>query len=253
MGQHFYYNEGDKVRLSESVDSAAKARKSKTKVYPSVTTKLSYLPNGFIGQWKDKKIVELAREFPEKELEELQELRWGTRTMPDGSTVSSSHFGTLVHEQIELATNAYIEGADYHNFDWLEYYRPIIRWFEDCHVHPKHTEYLVADDDYNTAGSIDGVGKDLKTGQIILWDMKTRSAGKNIKDKAYAKDAAQLAVEADIIRKQWELDYIPRIYTVLIDTDTGEAYFKLWTEKAQAKALAQFDAVSKFYDAIEGL
>jgi len=246
MSQHYYSKTKDgRITLSKSVTSPATARKSKTKVYASVTTKLAYAPNAFMSQWKDKEIVRLAREHPDLSLEELQDLRWGTRTMPDGSTVSSSEFGSAVHEQLELATLALIDGADYHNLEWLCYYRPFMSWLSAEQVTPTHAEFKVCSERYNTAGTLDGVG--IKDGKVILWDFKTR-AGNNLKTKTYEKDAMQLAVEADIIKSDLGLDYMPRIYTIIVDAETGAVHPKLWTEKMQEKALNKFDTLSTFFD-----
>lgn len=248
MSSHYYTKtEAGRITLSKSVNTVAKARKSKTRVYASVTTKLAYAPNAFMSHWKDKEIVRLAREHPELNLEQLQDLRWGTRTMPDGVTVvSSSEFGSAVHEQLEKATLALIDGADYHNLEWLCYYRPFLSWLSAESITPTHAEFKVCSERYNTAGTLDGVG--LKDGKVILWDFKTR-AGDNLKTKCYEKDAMQLAVEADIIKSDWELDYMPRIYTIIVDAESGEIYPKLWTEKAQEKALNKFDILSTFFDA----
>jgi hypothetical protein len=251
MSQHYYSKTKDgRITLSKSVTSPATARKSKTKVYASVTTKLAYMPSPFMDGWKDREIVRLARENPDLSLEELQDLRWGTRTMPDGSTVSSSEFGTLVHEQLENATLSLIDGADYHNLEWLCYYRPFLSWLSAEQITPTHAEFKVCSDRYNTAGTLDGVG--IKDGKVILWDFKCR-AGENLKTKAYLKDCCQLAVEADIVRSDWGLDYMPRIHTIIVDADSGAVHDKAWTVAAAEKALAKFDCLSRFVDEFEQL
>lgn len=246
---HFYKKTSEGVRLLKTVDTPAKARKSPGAL-ASVTTILSYMPNQFMKTWREGKIAELAREHWDVDVSKLGDLAWGQCTMPDGSTVSSSEFGTAVHAQLEAATQALMDGADYRNEEWMGYYRPFLRWLAKEDITPTHAELMLACEERRIAGTLDGIGT--KAGRVILWDFKCRS-GDNVATKTRPKDTMQLAIEAQMIKEQYTLAYIPRIYTIVIDAETGECHPKLWTEKAQAKAYEKFEILRTFVQAWEKL
>ena len=98
-----------------------------------------------------------------------------------------------------------------------------------------------------TAGTIDVLAKD-SGGQYVLMDFKTRSVtvGKP-EAKAYIKDCAQLAVEADIIREREGLDYMPNIMSIVIAVEDGRTGIRRWTRDQQQHALDVFDACCNLY------
>jgi hypothetical protein len=56
-----------------------------------------------------------------------------------------------------------------------------------------------------------------------------------------------------MVKAMMHLDYNPSIYTVIIDTETGNTYVKEWTDKAYEKALSDAISCFTFYDDIGGL
>jgi hypothetical protein len=246
MGR-FYSLEKGEINLLKA-DTLPQARKLGAEtILPSVTTKLSYAPDFGIRQWREKELIKLGREHPEMDYADIDQLAWGMREAPDGSMVSSSDFGLKVHAAIEGACQG-VECPP----EWSKWVSPFMQWLKVENVEVLHCEHMVACEARKLAGTIDGIGR--KDNEVILWDFKTRAVnGGDIKEKAYPKDAMQLAVEAQIIREQWGLSALPRIYTVIVSAEDGTTFCKLWTEKAQAKAYGQFMAVNQFYNDWENL
>jgi len=240
---HYYKNTGLLTQIDSDVKTPAQARKAEGIRYASITTKLQYLKSD-MDHWKDSTIVKLARKHPTMPLADLQALRWGVRRTPDGGCMPSSDFGTRVHKLLEDYWKC---GADINLDGWGKYIEPFYEWVDFEEIEITEMEKVVWSDRYRTAGTIDGIGLDC--GKVILWDYKTRGGSSELSSRHYLKDCAQLAIAADIFKDQYNLDYLPRIYTIIIDVVTGETYPKLWTEKAQAKGYSTFVNVSNFYDA----
>lgn len=254
---HYYEIIGDglqDVSFVDDIETPAQARKARASgrcIVASVTTKLGYAGNKQLSKWRDAKLVELAREHADADLEQLNEMLWGRRELPDSSaTVSSSEFGTLGHEALENCLMGH--PIDEQWYPWVDLF---MAWKKEVGLHAQDVEMRVASKKYNTAGTIDGIGR-IKD-KVVLWDYKFRACGfdkltsKNA--KAYPKDAAQLAVEADIVREAYGLQYMPRIYTIVMNADQPDIYPKLWTTNAQEKALQDFVIESNYFDAKEGL
>lgn len=242
---HFYSKVNGEWRLSKSIDSVAKARKSPNTYAASVTTKLSLEPNPFIAQWREKRLIELARAHPSGSYESLSEKAWGLRECPiTGELISSSDWGTRLHAKLE----DYNRGTPDHSpYDpWVDLWHD---WRKSNLVEILEAELMIGCEERRIAGMLDFVG--VMDGRIFLADYKSRSIGdKDIKTCAYEKDAMQLAIEAKMIQEQWELDYLPDIWTIIFDTDTPRMWPKKWTEAAKKKALDKAERINQAYNLI---
>ena len=244
---HFYeLTENREVSFLPDVKTQPQANKADGLVVKSVTTMLKLLPNDFLQSWMNEQFYKLGKEGVD--LETSRSRVWGTRLHPEtGELVSSSDWGTELHKEMELAAAAYKEGADYHNVNWQGWTRLWVDWLIKNDVTVKGLELYVGCANRMLAGSIDFLG--VKDGKYFLADFKSRSVTKgSIKSKAYEKDACQLAIEAAIIKEQYRLDYMPRIYTIIVNTDKFEIHPHLWTPAAQAKALLRAEAANTFYN-----
>tara|TARA_R110000803_G_scaffold33627_11_gene73571 strand:+ start:545 stop:1306 length:762 start_codon:yes stop_codon:yes gene_type:complete len=251
---HFYEKlDSGEIILRDDVTTAPQARKDPQRCLSSVTTKLHVLPNDFLDIWRIKEAAKIARDDLDIPLDEIPKEVWGRRANPAGVMIHSSDFGTTVHNHLEDACNALKNGVDHNAPEgWEKYVDPfMLHLFANC-IEVLECEFMVAD--HRTAGTIDLIVKG-SDGLIELMDFKTRvgKAPGDIKTKAYDKDAAQMAVEAEIYMNDLSLSYLPRINSVLIDCITGETHVKKWTVKAQAKGLNMFNYCSDFYDAHYGL
>ena len=63
----------------------------------------------------------------------------------------------------------------------------------------------------------------------------------------------QLASESHMVREMMHLDYNPKIFTVIINTEDGDTHVKEWTDKAFDKSLSDAISCFVFYDEINGL
>ena len=249
---HFYeLKEQRKVSFLPEVTTQPQANKTDGVVVKSVTTMLKLLPNDFISKWMNEQFWKLGKMGIALDLSWARV--WGERTCPEtGVLIGSSEWGTEIHKQLELAADAYKEGADYRNHSWKGWTDLWVKWLQDNDVSVEGLELYVGCTNRMVAGSIDFLG--IKDGKYFLADFKSRSISRgDIKSKAYEKDACQLAIEAEIIKEKYNLDYRPRIYTIIVNTDKFEMYPKLWTVKAQAKALAKAEAANTFYNAYYGV
>ena len=168
-----------------------------------------------------QKIYELTKSTPELSFDVIERQSWGMRRDLDGTMVLSSIFGTRVHAEIEAAVLHLMRGEDYSS-EYKQYYRPFLKWMEEKNAFPTEAET-----------------RDCK--------------GADPKSKTYPKDAWQLAIGADIIRKQTGLPYQMPIYSVVIDVTTGQTGVKKWTDKAQAKALKKALATNHYYNVMNDL
>lgn len=235
----------------EDVTTPAQARNFPSPfVYASITTKLDVLPSG-MRNWRENRLIKLAQADPEADPEKIMEAAWGYREMPDGSQVGSADFGTYVHSQIEDLNTALIKGHGSCGLpvdpDWEKYTSGWLEWVCENSVEIVAAEEIICCHDMRVAGTMDCVAR--LWDEIILCDYKSREGRGKLKEKAYEKDICQLAVSAKMYREKHGLPYTPRVYTVLIDTDTGETHCKLWTVKAQEKGLKKFLAANQFYNA----
>lgn len=246
-------NKGRAIKFVKSIKSPAQARDYNRRgwVVASVTTILQLVPNDFLAERALKQIYWACRKHPNISFDEAKKHIYGFRKLPDGRTVTSSAFGTAGHKELEKALERYLEtGEAKWPERWDPWIGPVINWILE-NYEPIHMEYKVADPiKYKTCGTVDLVVQNRKTERTELLDFKFRYGGDDIKQKFYpGKDAPQLAVEADMIKDQWGLEYVPRTTNIAIDTEpTGNFHPKQWTYKAQAKALSDFEATSKFYN-----
>jgi hypothetical protein len=173
------------------------------------------------------------------------------RTDLGGSLVESSVFGTRIHAEIEQAIIQLMHGADYHS-EYASYYRPFLQWMDKYQVLPTAAERMIFDADLMLAGTMDLIAE--MDGQVCVFDFKTRECrGADPRDKTYPKDAMQLAIGADIIKRQLNADYNLPIYSVIIDTETCQTGVKRWTEKAQLKHLKKALATNHYYNVMHDL
>ncbi len=249
---HIYrrYKNG-KIRLLQSVDTLAKMRKAKGDLAVSITTKLGIAPNPFLDRWRMEKIYHITRSNPGLSFDVVERQSWGMRTDLDGCLVESSVFGTRIHAEIEQAVLHLMDGADY-NSQYASYYRPFLQWMDENQVIPTAAERMIFDADLMLAGTMDLIAE--MDGKVCVFDFKTRECrGADPKSKTYPKDAMQLAIGADIIKRQIGANYNLPIYSVIIDTETCQTGVKRWTEKAQLKHLKKALATNHYYNTINDL
>ena len=250
---HFYSQQKNgKVRLLKSIDTIAKARKHGNCV-KSVTTVLSLFPRqlrGFdINNWRERRLVQLAREYPHEPEEKLLERLWGYREDLDGSTLTSSEFGTKLHAEMEEAVNQRIAGADYHS-PYSHFYEPFMRWLDDAGVVPQLVEFSVMDNKRRVAGMIDFVGQRGK--KRVLMDFKFRQG--DPRRKSYETDLCQLAVEADIIANEWGYDIEDvECYSVIFDCVDAQMLVKKWPIHKVEWGIEAFDKLNESYNFFTGL
>ena len=111
-------------------------------------------------------------------------------------------------------------------------------------IKPKATEYIAVDHQLKIAGSIDFLGED-SDGKMFLADYKCRST--EDRGKFYDKDCQQLAVEANAIKKIFELDYLPECRSICISTDNKKHFHKVWKDKDVKKHLKTAQLAAKIY------
>ena len=242
---HFYkVSKSGDVRLLKSVTTPTQARKSNA--LASVTTMLGCLPNDFLSGWMRRQIWDMAQ--CGISWEECERRRYGMRQDVDGREVTSSEFGTSVHKALECHLDRMAEGdLSPNNGPYATYVNPFAKWFRDTGHELVAAESICYCLRRKTAGTIDVLAKD-SAGQYVLMDFKTRSVtvGKP-EAKAYIKDCAQLAVEADIIREREGLDYMPNIMSIVIAVEDGRTGIRRWTRDQQEHALDVFDACCNLY------
>lgn len=253
---HFYeITSKHSAFFREDIETAPQARKewltSGKKIVASVTEKLKVFPNLFFVNWRIREAIKIAKRFPDLEDTVIVEMLWGTREHPvTGEEVGSGVWGTECHTQLELAMNNKWEPNE-----WEPFVQPFVDWTNKRNFEVLATETIIASDtpSFNTAGTIDLLAK--INGRVSLLDYKTRkvSSDGDIRRKTRPTDAMQLASESDMIKAMMHLEYSPSIYTVIIDTDTGNTHVKQWSDKAFEKALSDAISCFTFYDDISGL
>ena len=233
-------------------DSQAK----KKGAFGSVTTALSMVKDAFLDEvWKPKKYVLSTESMPRQPgenddafVERIKSHMWGIRTRWDGVQFPSSDFGTAIHNQLEKwnEDHAYQFAPEWAMYceGWpVEYHK----LFEETLA----AEKIVADEDFWIAGTIDLLALD-HNGKVSLADFKVRGAFKGGKGFTAKKDIQQLAIEAEIIRKEYMLGYFPQCYSVIVDCESGEYYVHKWTPYMMEKGLREAKAIIACYNVLEG-
>lgn len=237
-----YYKAQKISEIIKEVETPAQARKH-GHAWPSVTTVLGIIKDPFLDdQYMPSKMAELKGKYPDLDWRELKDLCYGERTHPwIGNTISSSEFGTAVHNRIEELLKP---KPDSSATPWDDWAKPFVDWVLENKVEVMGTEYVVSCDKLKIAGSVDFIGKD-KEGQIFLADYKTRKCKGS--GKFYAKDCEQLAVEASMLKDLLRLDYMPKCLSVCICTDSTEHYHKTWKDHETRYAVLCAEAAAKVY------
>jgi len=248
---HYYrvYSDGSIEPMHDL--SLAQARRAGC--YASVTTKIGVLKNSFLDQWRMKNLVLTASSTPRLPKEEdedyvnrIDAILWGQPTRWDGVKLQSSDFGLAVHSELEQWNqNSGYEVAP----EWELYTRGWKQWFADHVSRTIAAEYMAVDHDLRTVGTVDFIGMK-KDETAFLADYKTRQCAPKNVGKFYFKDCMQLAIEADIIRRERGLDYMPECWSMCICADSGNLYAKKWTEKMVNRGIEHFKALSNAYDIV---
>lgn len=254
MGYHFY-----KKRPDGSIETAhdlSMGDAVKQGAFGSVTTALALWKNEYLENiWGPKKLVletesnpRLPNESDEDYVARIVQLKWGVRTRWDGVEFPSNDFGTEIHNELERWN---LDHSYQFNPVWEMYCTGWPPLFQANLRETVAAELLVADDHYWIAGTIDllALGHD---GRLCLVDYKCRGEFRNGKGSTYDKDVHQLAIEADIIRKQYSLDYFPQCISVIIDSTSGDYYWKQWTPYMMAKGLRQAQAIVRCFNVMNG-
>ncbi len=247
-----FYNCEDLINpeFDENVGTPFQAKKKSKKIYPSVTTVLGIVKDEFLDSiYKPRMMYELTLQGKGSCWQEIERLTYGTRTHPEtGDTISSSEFGTSVHETIEDMINSliYDQPRDLpHNYDYDEWGTPFYNWVIENNIKPIACEKLVCNNRIKIAGSIDFIGYDEEE-KLFLADYKCRTNTKG-KAKTYAKDCEQLAIESYMIMKNHKLDYLPSCRSVIIDCDTMGHHHRVWTQEEMEWGIQNAKYASKIY------
>jgi hypothetical protein len=231
MSLHFYEcKPQEEPKFLPSITTVSKAR-GKEYVYPSVTTVLGAYVDPFMLDWQKK---EMYRIHPgSMTYEDAKEGLYGYRTCPDsGSEIPSSEFGTNAHHRMELWADGHTLGGSSYD-DLLE---DAIGKFRVMNAVPIEAEVIMCSQEDECAGTVDLIAE--VDGKFELFDYKFRDC--NGKSKTYDKDLEQLAIESLWVQEHFNLDYLPRITTVCVCSNTGKAWFKKWKEERQSKGILSF-------------
>ena len=248
---HFYNCEDSlNPEFEPKINTPHQAKKKSAKIYPSVTTVLGIIKDDFLDSiYKPRMMYELTLQGAGSCWQEIERLTYGTRTHPDsGEQISSSEFGTSVHETIEDMINSLIFDEirnlphDHYYDDWGT---PFYDWVIENNVKPVACEKLVTNNRIKIAGSIDFIGYD-DEGTLFLAEYKCRTNTKG-KAKTYAKDCEQLAIESYMLMKQHKLDYLPSCRSVIIDCETKEHIHREWTEEEMKWGIQNAKDASRIY------
>ena len=252
MSHYYQITDPHRAFLREDINTPAQARrewlKTGEKIVASVTEKLKVAPSPFFNKYRVKEAIRITRENPHLDDATIMQLIWQTRKHPvTGEQVGSAEWGTQCHKQLELAMN-----GEWEPNEWEPFVQPFVSWALERDLEVLATETVIASIDplFNTAGTIDLLARTRNDGKVALFDYKTRrvSEGGDIKRKYLPKDCQQLASESFMIRNMMELDYNPKIFTVIINTEDGDTHVKQWTYKAFEKGLAKAMYCFKFFD-----
>ena len=104
---------------------------------------------------------------------------------------------------------------------------------------------IIANNRIKIAGSVDFIGHD-SDGKLFLADYKCRT-NTNGKAKTYDKDCQQLAIESFMLMKEYNLNYLPKCRSVIIDCDTAKHYHKEWTEDDMQKGIKVAKKCAELY------
>ena len=242
---HFYDCSDEPFLTKASTPSQAK----KVGAFPSVTTVMGIIKDPFLdGVWSPNKLVELARENEDWDINEINKRKFGMRTSPiDDSEITSSEFGTTVHGRIETHVNDMIAGKKpTMDSEWDAWAEPFLKFIVDNNIEPIKAEMVAWDDEIKVAGSVDFVGK-MPDGKYYMADYKCRDC-KGRGGKFYEKkDCTQLAIESWMLARMWELEYLPWITSVCIDIGTKKHYHKEWSWKQMQKGIERFKLTAEIY------
>lgn len=244
---HFYKTDSDSGVHLTTASTPAQAKK--LGAYPSVTTVMRIIKDPFLDEkWSPAKYVELARENEGWGMGEIEMRKYGMRTDPTtGLEITSSAFGTSVHERLETHANSIInEEPILMDSDWDDWAVPFIKFIHDEGIEPLKSEFIAFDDEIKVAGSVDFIGEQ-KDGKIIMFDYKCRDC-KGKGGKFYEKkDCTQLAIESWMLARMWDLEFLPTIVSVCIDIGTKKHYHKEWSWKQMQKGIERFKLTSEIY------
>jgi hypothetical protein len=242
---HFYNCEKEPFLTKANTPAQAK----KIGAYPSVTTVMGIIKDPFLdGVWSPNKYIELAREFPDATLEQINIRKFGMRTSPiDGKEITSSEFGTTVHGRLEDHTNSILADEEpTMDSEWDAWAEPFLMHIGDSGIEPVASEFIAWDDELKVAGSVDFIGKQ-PDGKYYMADYKCRDC-KGRGGKFYEKkDCTQLAIESWMLARMWELEYLPTIVSVCIDIRTKKHFHKEWTWKQMQKGIERFKLTAEIY------
>ncbi len=239
---HFYTAER-LPKFIEEIETPSQANKN-GKAWPSVTTVLGIIKDDFLdGQYKPRRMVELARENLDADWRDIKDMTYGFRNHPwTNELISASEFGTAVHKRIEEIIK---DGSGENATPWDDWALPFVEWVSEKKIEVLGTEYVVGCDYLKIAGSVDFIGRDPKDGRIFLADYKTRKC--KGRGKYYSKDCKQLAIESLMLSNLLKLDYLPECLSVCICTDTAKHFHKKWKDKYVQQGIRSASLAAKIY------
>ena len=228
--------------------------------FPSVTTKLKLPSVAFLDTWRQKKAIDYTRQNPQMTNESLEDyydridrLIWQPRERWDGEMFESNAFGTFCHEQVEeWHRDPHFEfdpNWEMYVHNWPNEFSQIWKPHEESTC--LEPEVMVACPTLKTAGTVDLLAED-HAGRLALGDFKFRPHKGKPYQQVRDKDCQQLAIEADIIRRERGLGYFPDCFSAVGCVETGAFYVKKWSPKMVQKHLHIAWTVNMTYDIMNG-
>lgn len=255
---HFYEHTEDGKVIARYDTPTRQAKK--LGYFASVTTKLKFESSEALEGWKMKETIRQVEdnwrnndESFEDYYKRINHQVWQPRKRWDGVEFASNDFGTYIHAELEKWNldhdYQFAPEWEMYCYGWKEVYGRMI----DRTI---GAEELIACPLLKTAGSVDLIAE--KDGMLSLWDYKARphvkadGSPKELKSTVRDKDCQQLIIEADIIRRQRNLPYTPKCYSVIICTETGAYYVHEWTDYMMKKHLEGAIAINLAFNVRNG-
>ena len=236
--------DGTVIRL-KSVNTIGKLKRHPT-AFHSCTGACGVVPNFFIDKmWKPKRIMELARQYPDHTQAQIEEELWGWREGQYG-IMNSGLFGTEAHESMEFHLQDLDNYPDFTYKDWYSWLcEEFIDYVTEHDYMVEKTEYMDIDDIEGVGMTIDFIAK-TSTKKFHLFDFKFRDC--NVPSSAtYDKDLVQLAENSITIMRNWKLDYLPPIHSVVVDVNTSKTHVKRWKQSLQLLGIEAFSHANWLY------
>jgi len=256
---HFYQYINGKIKTRHDL-TVSQIRKENLQdtTFASVTTKLGSVKEGMLQKWIVKNVAKVSMDVYRHDFETDEEYIDYIVEHSDDIMNNAAKLGTAVHndnEAFNLNPETHVSSPELTDITcwWHEYFHNNIK--EVIGV-----EMMVGDTTLRVAGSLDLVAINNQD-RWCLYDYKTRMPKKRpIKSNPdrklvefHDKDLRQLAIEALIIRNDFNLDYIPDIVSIGLHADGSGLTEKKWTDEQKMRGINEFISINFMYNCLEEL